>query len=813
MLRNYFKIAFRNLQKNKAFSFINILGLSVGMACCMLILLYVQNEISYDKHHTRAEDMYRVGTTFVTTDQTKNMPYTPAPMAFTLKADFPEVEQATRVFVPFNEDKAIFKLAENGKVSKSFYESKGYMADSTFFDLFSYKFIEGVPHTALNEPNSVVVSEEIAQKLFGNQSALNKIVHIASSNGNIDFKITGVFRPDKLSTIDGRFFMSLSSGEMGAYVRSARNFAFNNMFYTFIRLQPGSNPQALEKKLTAFINKYAGADMKAAGFKKKQFLEAVSDLHLKSEDNGQMAGKGSISYVYLLTSIAIFTLLIACINFMNLSTARSGKRAAEVGIRKVVGAEKAMLISQFLGESLLLSILGLVIASVLVFLFLPVFNQLASTSIHIEVSQHVFTFFGFIALAIVTGLIAGSYPAFYLASFQPIKVLKGKFTNTLAAVNLRRGLVIFQFSISIILILASLVVWKQMNYLKDQSLGFKQAQQVVIPLRTKTTKSSYEALKTEIQKNSQVVSAAAAGSYPGIFSARDQNFYTDGKTGAESVNVKLNDVDYNFIETLGFKVISGRPFSKNFAADTNSRIVLNEKAVAAFGYTPENVIGKRLHFDWNNEVFDYEIIGVVKDFHYEGLQQSIGRFGFLLDRNQNYNYMVVNVNTSSMESMLQFMETQWKKFNPEEPFEYTFMDQDFQRNYDTEQRMGTIVSYFTFIAIFISCLGLYGLATFTAEQRIKEIGIRKVLGASITNIVQLLSKDFLKLVLIALLIAGPIAWYAMNEWLQKFAYRIEIQWWMFAIAGCMALLIAFLTVSFQAVKAALINPVKSLKTE
>ncbi|MDJ1502817.1 ABC transporter permease [Xanthocytophaga agilis] len=813
MLRNYFKIAFRNLEKNKAFSFINILGLSVGMACCMLILLYVQNEISYDKHHTRAEDMYRVGTTFVTTDQTKNMPYTPAPMAFTLKADFPEVEQATRVFVPFNEDKAIFKLSENGKVNKSFYETKGYMADSTFFDLFSYNFIEGVPHTALNEPNSVVISEEIAKKLFGNQSALNKIVHIASSNGNIDFKITGIFRPDKLSTIDGRFFMSLSSGEMGAYVRSARNFAFNNMFYTFIRLQPGSNPQALEKKLTTFIDKYAGADMKAAGFKKKQFLEAVPDLHLKSEDNGQMAGKGSISYVYLLTSIAIFTLLIACINFMNLSTARSGKRAAEVGIRKVVGAEKAMLISQFLGESLLLSILGLIIASALVFLFLPVFNQLASTSIHIVFAQHVFTFLGFIALAIITGLIAGSYPAFYLASFQPIKVLKGKFTNTLAAVNLRRGLVIFQFSISIILILASLVVWKQMNYLKDQSLGFKQAQQVVIPLRTSTTKSNYEALKTEIQKNSQVVSAAAAGSYPGIFSARDQNFYTDGKTGAESVNVKLNDVDYNFIETLGFKVISGRPFSKNFAADTNSRIVLNEKAVAAFGFTPENAIGKRLHFDWNNEVFDYEIIGVVKDFHYEGLQQSIGRFGFLLDRNQSYNYMVVNVNTSSMESMLQFMETQWKKFNPEEPFEYTFMDQDFQRNYDTELRMGTIVSYFTFIAIFISCLGLYGLATFTAEQRIKEIGIRKVLGASITNIVQLLSKDFLKLVLIALLIAGPIAWYAMNEWLQKFAYRIDIQWWMFAIAGCMALLIAFLTVSFQAVKAALINPVKSLKTE
>jgi len=810
MLRNYFKIAFRNLQKNKVFSLINILGLSVGMASCMLILLYVQNEASYDKHHTRAEDIYRIGTTF--SDINRNTASTPAPLAFTLRKDFPEVEQATRVFVPFNEDKSIFKLIESGKTIQSFYETKGFYADSTFFDIFSYAFLEGNPRTALNQPNAVVLSEEIAHKLFRNKSALNKVIRISNSNGNIDFKITGVFRPTELSHIDGRFFMSLSSGQMGEYTRTVTDFAFNNIFFTYIRLSPGAAPADLEKKFPAFIEKYADADLKAAGFYKKQFLEAVPDLHLYSEDNGQMSDKGSITYVYLLTSIALFTLLIACINFMNLSTARSGKRATEVGIRKVVGAEKSMLIGQFLGESLLLSLLGLIIATGLVYAFLPVFNRLAHTSIWLTFPKHTTTVIWFILLAIITGILAGSYPALYLSSFQPVRVLKGKFINSLAAVNLRRVLVVFQFAISIVLILASLIVWQQMTFLKNQSLGFKQDQQIVVPLRTENAKQSYQALRSEVQKNSQVVSAAGANSYPGVFTGRDQNFYTDGKSNAESYNLKMNDVDFGFIETLGLTLKSGRAFSKDFAADTSSRIVVNEKAATAFGYTPETAIGKRLHFEWENQVYDYEIIGVVNDFHYQGLQQPIGKFGFLL-RPDEYNYMVVNVNTSSMEGMVQFLESKWKALNPEEPFEYTFLNQDFQRNYDTEQRMGIIVGYFTFIAIFISCLGLYGLATFTAEQRVKEIGIRKVLGASVLSIVQLLSRDLLKLVILSLIIAGPVAWYLMHQWLQNFAYKIDIAWWMFAAAGLLAVLIALLTVSFQAVKAAFANPVKSLRTE
>jgi putative ABC transport system permease protein len=811
MLRNYVKIAWRNLMKSKAFSMINIVGLSIGMACCMLILLYVQNETSYDKHHPRANDIYRVGTTFISPDQTRNMPTTPAPMAFALKADFPEVEQAARVFVPFNEDKAIFKLAQNGKTIQSFYETKGYFADSTFFDLFSYHFLEGNPHTALNDPNSVVISEEIAQKMFGAASALNRIVRISNSNGNIDFKITGVFSPEKLSHIEGRYFMSLSSGGMGEYIRTVKNFAFNNMFFTYVRLVPGASPDALEKKLPAFIEKYAGADMKTAGFRKRQFLEAIPDVHLYSEDNGNMGNKGSIQYVYLLTSIALFTLLIACINFMNLATARSGKRAAEVGIRKVVGAEKSMLIGQFIGESLLLSLLALVIAVGMVYLFLPVFNSLAHTSIDLTFPKHALTLLWFVLLAVVTGIVAGSYPAFYLSSFQPVRVLKGKFINSLAAVNLRRALVVFQFAISIMLILASLVVWQQMTYLKGQSLGFTKEQQIVIPLRTETTKSNYAAFKAEIQRNNQVASAAGAFSYPGVFTARDQNLYTDGKTNAESLNLKMNDIDYDFIETLGFELKSGRAFSPEFPADS-SRIIINEKAAAEFGFSPQQAIGKRLHFEWEKRVYDLEIIGVVKNFHYEGLQKPIGRFGFLLDRG-THNYIIVKANTASMVSMLPFLESKWKALNPEEPFEYTFLDQDFQRNYDTEQRMGVIVGYFTFIAILISCLGLYGLAAFTAEQKTKEIGIRKVMGASIPNLVQLLSRDFLKLVLVSFVIAAPLAWYFMHGWLQNFAYRITIQWWAFALAGGLALLIAFVTVSYQAVKAALANPVKSLRSE
>ncbi len=811
MLRNYIKIAWRNVMKNKAFSFINIAGLSVGMACCMLILLYIQNETTYDKHHERAEDIYRLGTTFVTTEQTRNMPTTPAPMAFALKADFPEVEQVTRVFVPFSEDKAIFKLLQNNKTIQSFYETKGYFADSTFFDVFSYHFLEGNPHTALNEPNSVVISDEIARKMFGAAPALNRLVRISSSNGNIDFKITGVFKPENLSHIEGRYFMSLSSGDMGEYIRTVKNFAFNNMFYTYLRLVPDATPQALEKKLPAFVDKYAGNDLKTAGFQKKQFLEAVPDLHLYSEDNGNMGSKGSIQYVYLLTSIAIFTLLIACINFMNLATARSGKRAAEVGIRKVVGAEKSMLIGQFLGESLLLSLLALCIAVAMIYAFLPVFNALAHTSIQLFTPDHLVSLVWFVLLAAFTGIVAGSYPAFYLSSFQPVRVLKGKFINSLAAINLRRVLVVFQFAISIVLILASLVVWQQMHYLNSQSLGFNQQQQIIIPLRTEAAKKNYQAFKAEIQRNTQITSAAGASSYPGIFLARDQNFYTDGKTNAESLNLKMNDVDYDFIETLGFELKSGRAFSRDFPSDT-SRIIINEKAASGFGFSPEQAIGKRLHFEWNGTVYDLEVAGVVKDFHFEGLQKNIGRFGFLLDQGV-HNYMVVKANTASMEATTAFLDSKWKALNPEEPFEYSFLDQEFEHNYDTEQRMGLIVGYFTCIAILISCLGLYGLAAFTAEQKTKEIGIRKVMGASIPNLVRLLSGDFLKLVLISFVIAAPLAWYAMHTWLQNFAYRISLQWWVFAVAGFAALLIAFLTVSYQAIKAALANPVKSLRSE
>lgn len=812
MLRNYIQIALRTLWKNKVFSLINIVGLAVGMACCLLILLYVQHELSYDTHNDRSKDLYRLVTEFVTEAKTEKAPTCAAPVAAAVKNEFPEVEEVTRVFIPFSEDKAIFKRMAQGKALQSFYESKGIFADPTFFDLFAYEFLEGSPKHALERPNSVVISKEIAQKLYGNNSALNQVIRISSSNGDLDFKITGVFRSVGPSHIDSRYIMSLSSGNIGEFVRSTQDFASNNMFFTYLKLRPGSEAKSLEAKFPAFIDKYMGKDLKRVAFKKNQYLESVPSIHLYTDAETIFNKKGNIQFVYILITVALFTLVIACINFMNLSTARSGKRAAEVGIRKVMGAEKETLIGQFLAESMIISLLALVIAIFLVEVSLPLFNAIAETDLSISFTKDYTKLLLFLGLALVTGVLAGSYPAFYLSSFNPAQVLKSKASNSLAAINLRKALVVFQFALSIILILGSLVIWRQMDFLQHQDLGFVKDQQLVIPLRTNLAKEHYATFKQAIEKNSEVVSAAAATSYPGIFVAGDQTFYREGKTVENGVTLRMNHVNYDFMETMGFQKISGRFFSPQFPADTAQRIIVNEHAVAKLGYTPQTVLGKTLHWNGSEGRLDYQVVGVVKDFNFAGLQKPIDNFGFILAP-WGLNYMIVRTNTAQVSRLLSSLENTWKTFNPEEPFEYSFLDQDFQRNYETEQKMGTLISYFTTVAILIACLGLYGLAAFTAEQKIKEIGVRKVLGASITSIVSLLSRDFMKLVLIAYLIAVPASWFLMDKWLEEFAYRTELSWWLFAGAGFIAFLIALATVSSQTIRAAMVNPVKSLKSE
>ncbi len=815
MLKNYLKIAWRNLMKNKTFSFINVFGLSIGLTCCMLIALYMYHEFSYDKHHRNADRIYQLGTNFIKEGKEDLSANTPAPMARAMQMEFPEIQTSTRLLRAFADDKTLLQYKPQVGDTRSYYETHGYLADSTFFKVLTYHFKEGNPATALLNPNSLVISDKIARKIFGNESAIDKTVRISSStNGDYDFKVTGVFTPSSTPThIDVGFFMSLNGGDMQQYISNRTDLASNNMFYTYFLMHPGTDPDKLEAKFPAFIDKYAGKDLKAMGFHKKQFLIPIKDIHLRSNTTSNVTQGGNLTYLYILVSIAVFTLVIACINFMNLSTARSSKRSAEVGVRKVLGAERGSLISQFIGESILLSIIAFVFAICFSFLLLPVFSFICGKELSISFSQHSLLLAGFFVLALLTGLLAGSYPAFYLSSFQPIKVLKGKISNSLAAVSLRKALVVFQFVISGVLIIASVIINNQMRFMRDKDLGFEKNQQVVIPLRSQPAKNIYTRFKNELERNSSVTSVGASLYYPGIFNPSDMPFYKEGKSMDDSKRVFSNWVDDSFLQTLGISPTAGRLFSKEFPADTSFRVIMNEEAIRQLGFEDTRTVeGKKVKVDWQGETYTFDVVGIVKDFHFKKLHEPIEPFVFQLNTGNNYNYMIAHI-TGEIGTALRSIEASWKKLNPNEPFEFSFLDEDFQKNYDADNRLSAMVKYFTIMAILISCLGLFGLATFSAEQRTKEIGIRKVLGAGVGSIAGLLSKEFLKLVLIAIVIASPLAWYVMNEWLLEFAYRTNIGWHVFVVTAAIALSIALLTISFQAIKAAIANPVKSLRTE
>ncbi|HET9746478.1 MAG TPA: ABC transporter permease [Chitinophagaceae bacterium] len=816
MIKTYLKIAWRNMMKSKVFSFINIFGLSIGLTCCMLVSMYLFYELSYDKYHKNGDRVYQLGTTFVKEGKEDRTANTPAPMARTMQMVFPEIEKTARLLRTFSEDKTLLQYTDKTGAVRSFNEAHGYLADSTFFQVLTYDFLEGNPATALMAPNSLVLSEEIARKIFGRESALNKIVRVSSNtNGDFDFNVTGVFADPKFPThIDARFFMSINGGGIAQSAREATSLASNNMFYTYFLLKKGADAKQLEAKFPAFIDQYAGQDLKAMGFYKKQFLTRVKDVHLYSNTSSNVTPGGSVTYLYIIASIAVFTLLIACINFMNLSTARSSKRSAEVGVRKVLGAEKNSLIRQFIGESILMSLIAFLFALVFGKILLPFFSKLAQKEIVFSFEQHGVLVAGFFILAVITGLIAGSYPAFYLSSFKPIKVLKGRITNSLAAVSLRKALVVFQFVISVGLIVASVTINNQMKYMQSKDLGFEKEQQIIIPLRSGPSKNIYASLKGELQKNPQITNVGASLYYPGIMNPSDMPLYKEGDNMHNSKRVFMNWVDESFLQTLGIKPAAGRLYSRDFPADTNFRMVLNQEAIKKLGFRDEkDAIGKKVAIDWQGETYRWEIIGVVKDFHFQDLHSQIEPYGFQLNNQPSYNYMIAHAKTDNLEHLLASIGGIWRRLNPNEPFEYNFLDDDFQKNYAADQRLAAIVRNFTVIAILISCLGLFGLATFSAEQRTKEIGVRKVLGASVGNVVGLLSKDFLKLVFIAIVIASPVTWLVMNKWLQDFAYRTNISWTVFVITALIAGGIALFTISFQSIKAASANPVKSLRTE
>jgi len=812
MLKNYLKVAFRSLSRNKVFSIINIFGLSIGLTTCLLILTYIVSESGYDRQNKDAGLIYRVVSVGSTTNGTEEKGWAgaPAPLAGALKADLPEIALATRLLKFPMTDKLLL-TARTEKEKKQFYEANGYYVDSTFFRIFTYDFRYGNASASLDRPNSIVLSEELAQKLFGNENPVGQPVTIGQPSGSYEYTVSGVFLDKhRKSHIPAHFFMSMRNNDVGAWVQTSTNWATTSIFHTYIRLKATSDLAAFQRKLNTDIDRYAAADLKAFGVQRHFVLQPLTSIYLHSNLGYEVAATGNATTLYVLGCIAAFVLLIACINFMNLSTARSAKRAKEVGVRKVLGAEKHSLIAQFLGESILMSGLALLLAVGLTRLLLPIFNTLVQTQLQLFDEPVIWLAIG--ALTLVTGVIAGLYPAFYLSAFRPIAVLKGKLLNNFSALTIRKGLIVFQFTISIALVSGAIIIARQLNYLDSRPLGFKKDQQLVLPLQSQQASDNFVALKNEISKIPAVHSIAGGSSYPGIENINDLLFYAEGKTIHDVVDITMIEPDEDYLKTLGLTLLRGREFSKASTADSNN-IILNETALKQLGYDPKTAIGRRIYYDFQGKHGTLRIIGIVKDFNFESLYNPIKPMMFSNMWPDKHRYLIANLNAANYSSVLSEAQAVWKRVNPGLPFVYTFLDKDFQANYEKDQRASRIVGYFTIVTILIACLGLFGLSVFSAEQRTREIGIRKVLGASVTNITLLLSRDFLGLVGIAILISTPLTWFAMHQWLQGFAYQVDIGWWLFPLSGLIAIAIAWFTVSFQAVRTALVNPVKSLRSE
>jgi len=810
MFSNYFKVLVRNLIKNKMFSLLNILGLSIGLATCLLISLYVFDEASYDRQHEDGNRVFRI----VQTVNGQSWAALPGPFAAAAKNDLPDIEEATRLLKFPDVDNMLISYTTPAE-TRRFFETNGFYVDSNFFRVISYPFKYGNPATALGEPNSIVLSEPIARRLFGDTDPTGKPITIGLSSGENVYKVKGVLTANTPpSHIPAGFFLSMKNGDIGRIVDGMRNWTGQNIFHTYVKLKAGVDTAAFEKKLEPFFDRYGGAEAKAAGINRYFTLQPLERIYLHSDIGDEIAANGNIKSLYILGSIAAFILIIACINFMNLSTARSEKRAREVGVRKVMGARKSSLVLQFLAESVLTSFCALAVALLLAGLFLPSFNSLTQKSLELFGQPSLIVWM--VVLTLVTGVVAGLYPAFYLSGFQPVRVLKGKVIGGLSAIVIRKSLVVFQFAVSVCLILGALVIWLQLNYLRTQDLGFNPNQQLVLPLKTPEGGAHYEALKDELVKRSFVKSVSAGSGYPGLSNMMlsDMLFYAQGKTQKDFVDINLAVTESDYLQTLGLPLLYGRSFSKNIITDSGS-IILNETAVRKLGYDPRDAIGKKIYYELlQPSRKELKIVGVVKDFHFESLHETIKPFGLTTAYFGNRDaYVIVNLKIGNYPKQLAEIEADWKQINPNTPFVYSFLDQDFERSYRRDQRDSQIVIYFTGIAIFIACLGLFGLAVFSAERRTREIGIRKVLGASVTEVTVLLSKDFILLVLVAILIGSPLAWWAMNKWLEAFAYRIHLQWWMFGVSGAIAVLIAILTVSFQAIRAGNANPVNSLRSE
>ena len=813
MLKNYFKTAIRNLIKNRFYSSLNIIGLSIGLATCLLIFLYVLDELSYDKYNVNADRIYRVNNELKFGDNYFDMAVTPALLGTTMVSEFPEVEQSARLrwYGSF----LVRKGNENVK------EERVAFGDSTLFEVFTLPMIAGDPKTALKEKHSLVITEKIAKKYFPTESAHQYMDIVGKSmliNDTGNYRITGVIKDiPKQSHFNFNIFIPMIEDP-----GSTNDIWLSENYNTYILLKKNADVKKLESQLNPMMDRHVGPQLKSiinlsleefhkgGGFARAS-LTPLTEIYLHSNKMAELDGNGNAQLVYIFSAVAILILLIACVNFMNLSTARSANRAKEVGVRKVLGSQKKDLIQQFLTESSLIALVALILALLTAWLLLPFFNQLTGKSIHAASLFQSKMLLSIVTLVIVVGLAAGSYPAFFLSSFQPIEVLKGKLAKGFKRSLLRNAFVVFQFVISVLLIFGTIVIYRQLNYIHQRDLGFDRNHVLVIQ-HTDALGERGVSFRNELLQITDVKDATMSGYLPVNFSRNNDAFFTSTALDQSSaISLQNWPVDEHYVPTLEIKMTDGRNFSPQFPTDSTA-IIINEAAAKFLG--GKNLINKKLYNFKDvatKQLNEWHIIGVFKNFNFSSLREVVTPLA-LLFRKDNGN-ISVRISGANLPGTIEQIKSKWKAVAPAQPFDYTFMDEDFNKLYTSEHRIGQLFIAFAILAIIVACLGLFGLVTYAAEQRVREIGIRKVLGANVADVVMMISKDFLKLVCIASIIGFPLAWWATYKWLQDYAYRINIGWWVFLVTGFVALFIAFATVSFQAIKAAVANPVKSLRTE
>jgi len=795
MLRNYLKITLRNIAKQKSYSFINIAGLALGLALFILIARFIQFEFSFDQFHKNYDQIHRVE--YNLDGKGRLIAFSHPPLGTLLSRDFPEIEQFTRFL---NMDNGVLLSTNN---DQKYTEDDGWWAEHTFFEVFSYQLLQGDPKTALVESNCIVLSQKLAEKYFPDEEPLGKVLRY---NNTIDCKVTGVLENCPANShIQYSFLISYPTYKTIAgsdYFDSWNNIAN----YTYVLLAKDTNLEALNARLSTVLKKYWRDDLEVP-----LYLKPLAQFHFHSNVVGEIGQRGDMNKIIIFSAIGLFILLIACINFMNLATARAAKRTKEVGLRKVIGANKFSLVQRFLFESLLFALVALMLAGFLAEIFLPLFNKIIGRTLTLGLGDDWQFIAGLFFITIIVGIIAGSYPSFFLSSFQPAFILRNPSATPGVSSAIRKFLVVFQFVISIVLIIGTLVIYRQMHYMRHTDLGFNDEQIIInqFPRMDKETVSKYETLKNELRSNPDIIDATISRDVPSFNSSSIVILDWEGSHEGDRAYVNVNQIDENFLATYNIKLVDGRNFSGNESRDTVNYCIINEAAVKRFGW--EQAIGKRLGGNMN-------VIGVIKDFHYASLRFQIEPLVLFPHREPNpasraRNYLSLKIAPHHLDETLAFFKNKYEAFFPNDVFSYHFFDEDFDFMYRHEARFAKTISYFSVIAIFIACLGLFGLASFTAEQRTKEIGIRKICGAAVSGIVAMLSRDFIKWILMANVIAWPIAYLIMKKWLQNFAYHIDIGWWIFLCAGVLALIIALLTVSYQSIRAATENPVKALRCE